>query len=556
MFLSLGQDAESEDDQRVAELSVRALCSNRHLAERLPVGESGADFRLLDDVTLALRCLAGPTRPREPPMTAMVGKTEIVPTGEVAWRLLNMLSLNHLGLVDRGAEEGAVALRETLMLFADLADGATERRIHGVRSLQARPVVRRIRTPQGAAAARGVEMTVVIDDKAFEGSGAFLMGAALDRFFAEYVAINHFTQTVVRTTERGEIMRWPPRLGPAGNAMSFLEQLTAEPWRFDWLATMRRLERANPGKPRIGDSAARGQEFVILSQNPYLEFPDSTVEAAGKDERGRVRVVSRFLGMFGPQGALPLTTTDEAYGWLRARDDAFPRFVDIFQSRFLALFFRAWSDARPIAQHDRPAQDRFRDYVGSVIGLGARWFKDRDSVHDFVKLEYAGLMAPRVKSVSRLRFFLTGLVGSRVEIDEFVGTWLTLEESERTRLGAAQSGLGADCMLGASAYTVSDKFRIRVFARDYAHYEQFLPGATLADQIADAVFAYVGDEYDWDLELAIPAGEVKPVRVGAGARLGWTGWAAPNWSKTDQTWRADARFHLISRRGARAASNS
>jgi type VI secretion system protein ImpH len=191
-----------------------------------------------------------------------------------------------------------------------------------------------------------------------------------------------------------------------------------------------------------------------------------------------------------------------------------------------------------------------------VIGLGARWFKDRDSVHDFVKLEYAGLMAPRVKSVSRLRFFLSGLVGGRVEIDEFVGTWLTLEESERTRLGAAQSGLGTDCMLGASAYTVSDKFRIRVFARDYAHYEQFLPGATLADQIADAVFSYIGDEYDWDLELAIPAGEVRPVRVGSGARLGWTGWTAPNWAKTDQTWRADARFHLVSRRGARAASNN
>ena len=215
-FLSLGERADPDDAQRVAELSVRALCTNRHLADRLPVGDGGADFRLLDDVTLALRCLAGPTRPREPPMTAMVGKTSAASTGEIAWRLINMLSLNHLGLVDRGPEEGAVALRETLMLFADLTDGATERRIDGVRSLSAKPIVRRIRTPQGAAAARGLELTVLIDDKAFEGSGAFLMGAALDRFFAEYVAINHFTQTVVRTTERGEIMRWPPRLGLRG----------------------------------------------------------------------------------------------------------------------------------------------------------------------------------------------------------------------------------------------------------------------------------------------------------------------------------------------------
>ncbi|MDE3177178.1 MAG: type VI secretion system baseplate subunit TssG [Pseudomonadota bacterium] len=332
--------------------------------------------------------------------------------------------------------------------------------------------------------------------------------------------------------------------------MNFVERLAAEPWRFDWLATMRRIERAHPDKPRIGDSASRREEFVLVSQNPFLEFPDSTIEAASRDEQGRVRIVARFLGMFGPQGALPLTTTDEAYAWLRARDDAFARFADIVQSRFLALFFRAWADARPIAQNDRPEQDRFRDYVGSGIGLGAAWFKNRDTVHDFVKLEYAGLLGPRVKSVSRLRFFLSGLVGSRVEIEEFAGVWLTLDESERSRLGAARSGLGTDCMLGATAFSVSDKFRIRVYARDFAHYEQFLPGAAMADQIADAVFSYVGDEYDWDLELAIPAGEVRAARVGLGAKLGWTGWMAPNWSNVDQQWRTDARFHLISRRAA------
>jgi type VI secretion system protein ImpG len=53
----------------------------------------------------------------------------------------------------------------------------------------------------------------VLDEKAFEGSGVFLLGAVLDRFFAEYAAMNHFTQTVIRTVERGEVMRWPPRAG-------------------------------------------------------------------------------------------------------------------------------------------------------------------------------------------------------------------------------------------------------------------------------------------------------------------------------------------------------
>ena len=215
VFLSLGEHSDPDELLRVAELTVVALCTNRHLAEHLPVGESGADFRFLDDVELEVRCIAGPTPAREPLMTALEGKGTSASTGEVAWRIVNMLSLNHLGLVDRAAD-GAQALRETLILFADLADSATDRKIRGVRSLSARPIVRRLRQQQGAAAARGLEITAVLEDKAFEGSGAFLLGAVLDRFFAEYVAINHFTQTVVRTQERGEIMRWPPRIGLRG----------------------------------------------------------------------------------------------------------------------------------------------------------------------------------------------------------------------------------------------------------------------------------------------------------------------------------------------------
>jgi type VI secretion system protein ImpG len=216
VFLSLGERSDPDELQRVAEISVEALCTNRHLAERLPVGESGADFRLLDDVELTLRCIAGPTRALEPALTASVGKGPDASIGDVAWRLVSMLSLNHLGLVERAAGDGAKALRETLVLFADLADNATERKIRGIRSLDARPIVRRLRQPHGAAAARGLEITVVLEEKAFEGSGAFLLGAILDRFFAEYVAINHFTQTVVRSPERGEIMRWPPRIGLRG----------------------------------------------------------------------------------------------------------------------------------------------------------------------------------------------------------------------------------------------------------------------------------------------------------------------------------------------------
>ena len=146
-----------------------------------------------------------------------------------------------------------------------------------------------------------------------------------------------------------------------------------------------------------------------------------------------------------------------------------------------------------------------------------------------------------------MRSLIAGLFGVKVEVDEFVGSWLSFDAQECTRLGANQSRLGADTILGSSVFSVSDKFRLRVFVKDIVQYEQFLPGSDLAEQVGDAVFLYLGEEFDWDMELAIPAGEITPVRLGQGAKLGWTSWMAPNWSRTDQTIRTDARFHVVSR---------
>ena len=213
MFISIGEPAGVEDDDSVSELSVRALCSNRHLTEHLPVGEGGADFRLLDDVTLDVLCILGPTPPRGPVVGQSRSRSETAHTGTVTWRLINMLSLNHLGLVERAAGQNGQSLRETLSLFADLQDSATERKIRGVRSVDSRAAVRRVQHRTGSGIARGTEIVVTMDEKSFEGSGAFLLGAILDRFLSEYSALNHFTQTVIRTTERGEIMRWPVRMG-------------------------------------------------------------------------------------------------------------------------------------------------------------------------------------------------------------------------------------------------------------------------------------------------------------------------------------------------------
>ncbi len=51
------------------------------------------------------------------------------------------------------------------------------------------------------------------EEAAFEGTGAFLLGSVMEEFFSRYVSLNSFTETVLRTMERGEVMRWPARIG-------------------------------------------------------------------------------------------------------------------------------------------------------------------------------------------------------------------------------------------------------------------------------------------------------------------------------------------------------
>lgn len=214
-FLSLYDPGELDAAERIKELSVRALVTNRHLAEQLPVGEAAADFLLKDDTALQLRCIAGPTPPGDSVIHAERRQREANHPGPVMWRLINLLSLNHLGLTDRSEEDRAGGLRELLGLFADLNDNLSEAQVRGVQSVVSRPIVRRLRQANGFNAARGIEITVTFDEKSFEG-GVMTIGMALDRFFAEYTSVNSFTQTVIATTQRGVIMRWPPRSGLGG----------------------------------------------------------------------------------------------------------------------------------------------------------------------------------------------------------------------------------------------------------------------------------------------------------------------------------------------------
>jgi type VI secretion system protein ImpG len=162
----------------------------------------------------AIRIIQGPTLPR--PSMVLAGQDPDQPqtaTGRFAWRLISHLSLNYLSLKDAGTDTGAEGLREMLKLYADPNDRQILKQIDGLRGVRYQPVFRRVALPGPITFARGLEVTVLLDETAFSGLGVFVLGAVLEQFFAKYVSLNSFAETVIATQQRKEIMRWPIRMG-------------------------------------------------------------------------------------------------------------------------------------------------------------------------------------------------------------------------------------------------------------------------------------------------------------------------------------------------------
>jgi type VI secretion system protein ImpG len=203
VHIALVDSAEAPYATDLRQLGVSTLCTNRDLPLQMPLGQRNTDFTLESGAPVqAVRCLAGPTKPQ--PSFA---------EGETAWRLISHLSLNYLSLADTDEQHGAAALRELLMLYAGAGDASRRKQIEGLRSIQSRPITRRIPTPGPVTFGRGLEVTVTFEDSSFGGTGFFLLGAVLEQFFGRYVSMNSFTETVVKTAERGEVIRWPARSG-------------------------------------------------------------------------------------------------------------------------------------------------------------------------------------------------------------------------------------------------------------------------------------------------------------------------------------------------------
>ena len=202
VYLTLVDGEHGQFRPGMRQLGVNTLCTNRALPLLLRPRGGHLEFEDHSGAPVeAVRCVAGPTPPRASPAF-----------GDLSWGLISHLSMDFATLI-RKPGEGAGALRHLLSLYSSLATRDHYAQIDGIVELSTQGVVRPLPFPGPMTLGRGLEVTLTCDESAFVGSSSFLLGSVLNRFFAKYASINSFTETVLRSQQRGEVMRWPIAAG-------------------------------------------------------------------------------------------------------------------------------------------------------------------------------------------------------------------------------------------------------------------------------------------------------------------------------------------------------
>ena len=180
-------------------LTVRCTCSNGELPSRLPFGDENGDFDLEGSSAIA-RIVA--LRKPSPTLRPAVGR-------DALWRLISHLSLNYLSLVEGGRE----ALQEILRLYQG-SSPQLEQQVEGIMEVRSERRFARVIGDHGISYVRGMRVELDLDEDRFVGGGVYLFSSVVEHFLAQYVSMNSFSQLVVRTRQRKEVLKeWAPRAG-------------------------------------------------------------------------------------------------------------------------------------------------------------------------------------------------------------------------------------------------------------------------------------------------------------------------------------------------------
>lgn len=314
------------------------------------------------------------------------------------------------------------------------------------------------------------------------------------------------------------------------------DHLLAEPFRWDFFQAVRLWQRAAVDLSAVGEGDDPEREALRFTTSVSFAFPTSELAAFSLDQErpGRASLRVNFMGVATPAsfGSLPTPYAEDVALADRDRLPALHEFLDLFNHRFISLFYRAWLKHRAAVAHetaDAKEPTLFEMALRNLLGIGARGARARVSLPDGLMLGRVGLLRPGKTSCAGLAELIRQTFGVEARVEQFVTRWFSLEVEDRSRLGRVACRLGQDLTLGDRVPLAQSRFRVVVGPLGWETFAEFLPQGGAHDVLHDLVQLAAGPELTYDVQLDLDADGTPPLRLGAvvdgpSARLGWTTW--------------------------------
>lgn len=179
-------------------LSIQLQCTNGQLPEGLQVGDISRPTTTTPEFVQF--------RNLRPPTSAIIP----TPGKNLHWKLLSHLCLNYRTLADAENLKALLGLYN----FEENRDRAAflsnQKRIAGIVDVHARAADQLV----DRVIMRGREVQLDVHQDHFAGLGdLFLFGSVIDQFIGLYASLNTYTQLIVKEVLKGDVYRWPARVG-------------------------------------------------------------------------------------------------------------------------------------------------------------------------------------------------------------------------------------------------------------------------------------------------------------------------------------------------------
>jgi len=341
---------------------------------------------------------------------------------------------------------------------------------------------------------------------------------------------------------------------------SIAENLFRTPWKFDFFQTVSLLQdlaeqnqgQSGPGC-RIGQFALPSEESVRFTVPHSTAFPVATVpEIRWSSEQGRAVVEVNFIGLTGPSGVLPEPYNDRLRDISRsgkhAERGALRDWLDNFNHRLISLFYSAWAKYRfPIKTRSRLVRSSGENQqpAGIHVALAAIAGLDRSVIDNGDAndrqapkidrdewLGLAGVLAQRPMNVANLTAALERCLGVAINIVEFQGCWLDVDQDIQARLGVENHQLGMNVVLGERIWTRQQRILIEIGPLGQHEFERFLPPSETNPgdgylRLRELVEVFVGPTLQFDIRPILKIQEPIEIELTAehfGNRLGIDSW--------------------------------